>query len=144
MNKKEAEEYISKIADQLYNKSNNNTDQPLPLATRHRLAHKTIRTFTTYARSSRTLLIRIIPPYTPFVPTNPILDISPASIPTVQSSNSDLHRLTFTARLARAPAPAHSKTMSLGLYTHTDPEWRYQIPLQDPTSTVEDAGLDGD
>ena len=125
-------------------KPNNNTDQPLPLATRHRLAHKTIRTFTTYARSSRTPLIRIIPPYTPFVPTNPILDITPASTSTVQASNLDLHCLTSTARPARAPAPVHSKTRSRGLYTHTDPEWGYQGPLQEPHSTVEGAGLDGD
>ena len=57
-----------------YFKSSTSTQGSLSASTRHRLAHKTITTFTTYSRGSRTPRIQIVPPNVPLRPTNPIIN----------------------------------------------------------------------
>jgi hypothetical protein len=127
-------------------KSTTSTDQLLSTNTRKRLAHKAIRTFTTYACGSGTPRIHIIPPYTPNIPTNPITDSNTTISLNLSNSLEQAPRvdLTGTPRLVSALAPVHSKTMLSNLYRHTDPLWGYQSPSFGFINAVEDKGLEGD
>jgi hypothetical protein len=129
-------------------KSSTSTQGSLSATTRHRLAHKTITTFTTYSRGSRTPRIHIVPPYIPLRPTNPVIN---NIRPPVDTSNNVEGASRFATNLANYKirpatnlAPVHSKTMSLALYRHTDPLWGYQAPSPGPPSVIDDGGLDGD
>jgi hypothetical protein len=131
-----------------YFKSSTATQCSLSAATRHRLAHKTITTFTTYSRGSRTPQIQIAPPYVPLRPTNPITNnirtMADASHNVEKASSSATNHANSTIRLSTTLAPVHSKTMSLALYRHTDPLWGYQAPSPGPPTVIDDGGLDGD
>ena len=131
-----------------YFKSSTSENCSLSTATRHRLARKTIPTFTTYSRGSRTPRIRIVPPYVPLRPTNPIIN-NILSLPETSNNSEETSRLntTRTNTTLRPPttlAPVHSKIMSLALYRHTDPLWGYQTPSIGPPTVIDDGGLDGD
>jgi hypothetical protein len=131
-----------------YFKSSTATQCTLSAATRHRLAHKTITTFTTYSRGSRTPQIQIAPPYVPLRPTNPIINnirtLADASSNVEEVLSPATNRANSTIRLPTNLAPVHSKTMSLALYRHTDPLWGYQATSPGPPTVIDDGGLDGD
>jgi hypothetical protein len=124
-------------------KASTSNETPLTTIARNRLTHKVIRTFTTYARGSRTPRILITPPYIPDAPTNPIIKDSSTSSsrPSIITSTT---LLNTELRTTLALLPVHSKTKLLTLYRHTDPLWGYRSPSLGFTSAVEDGGLDGD
>ena len=118
----------------------------LSAITRRRLVNKEPRTFTIHARGSRTPNIRLIPPYTPNVPTNPGHGITMCTLSLVGTLMNPISPLVDSGSRTRpaAPQPVHSTTMSLGLYRHTDPLWGYQAPSLEPPTVSDDGGLDGD
>jgi hypothetical protein len=132
-----------------YFKSSTFMNHSLSTATRHRLLNKTIPTFNAYSRGSRTPQIHIVPPYTPLIPTNPIVNQTSSSVTDSSHIMEEAKCLdnTCTSSTLRPPTalmPVHSKTMSLKLYRHTDPLWGYQTPSPGPPTVIDDGGLDGD
>ena len=127
-----------------YFKSLTSMNNALSTVTRQRLTNKTIHTFTTYKRSSRTPQLYIAPPYIPLLPTNPIINTTSSSSPDPSNNIEEFSRSRITRICSTPPAPVHSKTMSLELYRHTDPLWGYQVPSIGPPTVIDDGGLDGD
>lgn len=120
----------------------------LSALTQRRIAHKVIRTHTTYTCGSRTPRINIIPPYTPHTPTNPLPQCTLALSTHLSSSNQDswrdLSHGQSASQIPTALTTVHSLTMPLNLYRHTDPLWGYQSPLQKHSNAVDDRTPVGD
>ena len=127
-----------------YFKPSDAPDTALSTITRHRLLHKAIPLFTTYARGSRTPRIHIIPPYIPLVPTNPLSGeaIAPSLHQTTLSA-----MYTDNSRQTSSKFQVHSKTMLAPGTLYKPPphiHWGSPYPSDDSVQTVEDGGLDGD
>jgi hypothetical protein len=133
-----------------YFKPSVSSDSFISATTRHRLLHKGIRSFTTYARGSRTPRIHIIPPYIPHTPTNPLSDHAraPPSYQAIASARcTDTSVTEIDPRLHPSNFQVHSKTMLAPGTLYRPPphiHWGVHIPSDNTVKTVEDGGLDGD